>query len=76
MKFLLLLGIFFLVAWAWRSSRSTQKSSPPVKPASKDGKAIEMTACAHCGVHLALADAVTGRKGSYCSPEHRAATES
>jgi uncharacterized protein len=32
-------------------------------------------ACAHCGIHLPRAEAVSGQKGLYCSTEHRSAAQ-
>lgn len=76
MKFLLLLAVVLLAAWAWRSARrdapgADRPPSPP--PAPPDPQ--EMVRCAHCGVHLPRGDAVVGRIGLYCSQEHRQSAE-
>lgn len=77
MKFLLLLAIALLLVWLWRSSRratSASDQNPPTRPASSPGPQ-EMVRCAHCGVHLPHSDAVVGRIGLYCSPDHRQLAE-
>ena len=73
MKYLLVFGLVFLVAWRWRTTReSTMRKQAPrpraVAPA-------EMVACHHCGVHLPAADAVAGRQHLYCCAAHRHAVE-
>jgi uncharacterized protein len=35
------------------------------------GKPVEMVECAHCGVHLAVADALPEGSRLYCSDAHR-----
>ena len=75
MKFLLLLAIVLLLAWLWRSGRRGASSTDAAaRPASPPGPQ-EMVRCAHCGVHLPHSDAVVGRIGLYCSPEHRQLAE-
>ncbi|HBH37249.1 MAG TPA: hypothetical protein DDX06_02565 [Curvibacter sp.] len=75
MKFLLLLAIVLLLVWLWRSGRRANSSADqPDRPASPPGPQ-EMVRCAHCGVHLPHGDAVVGRVGLYCSPEHRQLAE-
>jgi uncharacterized protein len=70
MKFLLFLAIGLLVVWLWRSGRRSDDPSDPATPPPPPGPQ-EMVRCAHCGVHLPHSDAVVGRIGLYCSPEHR-----
>jgi uncharacterized protein len=74
-KFLLLLAIVLLLVWLWRSGRR-DASSPeqPERPASPPDPQ-KMVRCAHCGVHLPHSDALVGRIGLYCSPEHRQLAE-
>lgn len=74
MKFLLFLAIALLVVWLWRSGRRNEKRSDQAAPPPPPGPQ-EMVRCAHCGVHLPHADAVVGRIGLYCSPEHRQLAE-
>ncbi len=76
MKALLVLLAIFVVAWIWRSSRSnanTDTRSPVQKPPA--ATSIDMVACLHCGVHVASAEAVMGKRGAYCSAAHRATAE-
>ena len=74
MKFLLFLAIALLVVWLWRSGRRSEKRSDQAAPPPPPGPQ-EMVRCAHCGVHLPHGDAVVGRIGLYCSPEHRQLAE-
>jgi uncharacterized protein len=72
MKFLFLLLVALVVIWAIKRSR--------VKPPAGSDKPqatspTEMVACAHCGIHLPRAEAVSGQKGLYCSTEHRSAAQ-
>lgn len=74
MKFLLLLVVVFVAAWAWRSGRLTDaaaKQKPAAPPPPQD-----MVSCAQCGVHFPQADAIAGRDGLYCCAEHRQRAES
>lgn len=74
-RILLFVGVALLAVWLWRSSRRTDdEQASDGKPASPTGPQ-EMVRCAHCGLHLPLADAVTGRAGVYCSDEHRQRAE-
>jgi uncharacterized protein len=72
MKYLFIVVVVLIVLWAVKRTRvgkSTQ--SPPTAAASP----TEMVACAHCGIHLPHAEAVSGQKGLYCSTEHRNAAQ-
>lgn len=72
MKFLFLLLVALVVIWAIKRSRV----NPPAgsdKPTA--ASPTEMVACAHCGIHLPRAEAVSGQKGLYCSTEHRSAAQ-
>lgn len=75
MKFFIVLGIVLLVVWLWRSGRrdsaESQRPAPPPTPPHPQ----EMVRCAHCNVHLPRGDALIGRVGYYCSPEHRQLAE-
>jgi len=74
MKFLLFLAIVLVVVWLWRSGRRNEQRSDQAAPQAPPGPQ-EMVRCAHCGVHLPHGDAVVGRIGLYCSPEHRQLAE-
>ncbi|MEK9952076.1 MAG: PP0621 family protein [Curvibacter sp.] len=74
MKFLLFLAIVLLGVWLWRSSRGNEHADRAAPPPDAGGPQ-EMVRCAHCGVHLPHDDAVVGRIGRYCSPEHRQLAE-
>jgi len=80
MKFLLVLGVVLFGIWLWKHNREAAKiarqeqARPPTPPAATATPA-HMVACAHCGLHLPLHEAVTGHSGHYCSDAHRAAHE-
>lgn len=72
MKFLLLIAVVGIALWFLRSkSRGRGDASGQRK---NPGGAQPMLACAHCGVHLPLADAVKDADDRpYCSEAHRLA---
>ncbi len=86
MKFLLLFAAFLGLAWVWRANRSKnqrairhenealKKRNVPA-PHADPVVPVDMVECAHCRLHLAQSEAVRGRKGLYCSPEHQALSE-
>jgi uncharacterized protein len=76
MKYLLVLAVVALAFWLWRNSRKNaklqQKKAAPTRPV-RDvplGAPQPMLRCAACGVHLPTADAVVGKRGSYCTSAH------
>lgn len=77
MKFLLVLAVLAIAWWIWRSQRddasqAARRAAPP--PARPPSLPAEMVACAHCGVHLPLPEAIDGGTGLYfCSEAHRRA---
>ena len=75
MKYALVLGLVLVVFWLWRSSRQASRDDKKQTPASQKptalGKATEIVACQVCQVHLPRNEALTGRRGLYCSAEHR-----
>lgn len=75
MKYLLVFLVVFVVAWRWRSARDGQHQARAQHKATRLLEPANMVACRRCGVHLPEQDAVPGAQGSYCSPAHRAATE-
>ena len=70
MKFLLLVLVALAVIWLWRLNRPSDASkkadTPPATP-----EPLDMLRCLHCGVHVPSAEAVQGKKGPYCSVDHR-----
>jgi uncharacterized protein len=78
-KYLLLFAVVFVVAWHWRSSRRADIAAQQrkVHPAPKaPAGPQDMVQCAHCQVHLGQAESIVGRKGQYCTAEHRTLAES
>lgn len=74
MKFLLFLAVVLLGVWLWRSGRRKEPAERADTPPPASGPQ-DMVRCAHCGVHLPQGDAIVGRIGYYCSPEHRQLAE-
>lgn len=75
MKFLLWALVIYL-AWRWyetKKAKQVEPDPPAPAPAPNAGDAVEtMVACAQCGLHLPLSEAVIG-EGSrhYCCDAHR-----
>ena len=69
MNYLLLLLLALLVLWQWRGWRD-RGGRDQQAPGGSAAHPIEMVACLHCGMHVAVSEAVTGRQGSYCSAAH------
>ncbi len=72
MKYLLLLLVVGYVLWRWREGQAVRRSPPPPDPA-QPGQTIEMVACAHCGVHLPVLQALAVRGVYFCSAAHQKA---
>ncbi|MFY8044681.1 MAG: PP0621 family protein [Rhodoferax sp.] len=69
MKYLLVFGIIFLVAWRWRSSRLQDKREVLTKKQAA-ATPLDIIACAECGVHVPMGESTQGKKGHYCSKAH------
>jgi uncharacterized protein len=78
MKIVLVLIAVLVGVWLFRSSRRASRN--PTKPERSSANPavaqLEMVRCLHCDLHLPKSDAVTGRRGIYCSLEHRQSAES
>jgi uncharacterized protein len=72
MKTLLIFIVLFLIGWRWRNF--TRR--PPKIPRQTPPAALDMVACSQCGVHIPVAEALPGTRGTYCSAGHRQASES
>jgi uncharacterized protein len=84
MKLVLVLLAVLVGIWIFKSSRrgasgsaSANNPGKPANTASPDAnaKALDMVRCSHCDLHLPASDAVQGKAGVYCSPEHRQKAE-
>ena len=53
-----------------RAPRDGASTKPAATPTPKAGPVV-MVACAHCGLHLASADAVADGTQAYCTDAHR-----
>jgi len=72
-KILLLLLALGFGYWLWRVRRQQAVKPPPRPPAKQAAEPQPMARCAHCDVHMARADMVSGHLGLYCSAAHRQA---
>ena len=72
MKYLLLLLLVGYVVWRWREGQAGRKASQQPKT-SEQPQTIEMVACAHCGVHLPVLQALAVRGAYFCSAAHQKA---
>jgi uncharacterized protein len=74
----LILLVVIAAIWFFKSSRRGANGTN--KPASKqhdatDVKSLEMVRCQFCEIHLPRPDAIEGKKGIYCSLEHKRRAE-
>jgi uncharacterized protein len=83
-KYLLLLAVVFLAFWWLRRGRGGDESARKPRQEAPGGghrkgapgpaEPTPMLACAHCGVHLPRAEAVSDADGrAYCGEAHRLA---
>lgn len=78
MKLVLVFAVVLIGFFVWRSNRASAKRvPPPVRPPAKAdaGSAIEMVRCDVCGLHCPKVDAVAGKRGLYCTAQHRQQAE-
>lgn len=76
MKFLLVLAVVVVMALLWLGRRRGGPPPAPRAPARRVPPAppAEMTACAHCGLHLPASEALRDAQGRpYCGQAHRLA---
>ena len=70
MKFLLWALVIYL-AWRWYETKKV-KASGDAEPAPASGDGAEkMVACAQCGIHVPMSEAVRGASKYYCCEAHR-----
>jgi uncharacterized protein len=70
LRVLLLVGLAWVIWLVWRKSQARDQSAAPPAQSTAAG-AEAMRQCAECGVHLPDSQALPGRGGHFCSPEHR-----
>jgi uncharacterized protein len=81
LRFLLIFFLILVLVFYWRNRHTRDDQSQTKsksKPMPSSTPAIEMVACAHCGLHLARDSAVQGRKSLqawYCGEPHRRLSE-
>ncbi len=74
MKYLLVLAVVFIGVWIWRSNRGG-RMPPPGRSGTDAPRVIEMVRCDVCGIHCAKLDALPGKRGVYCTAQHRSQAE-
>jgi len=73
MKFLMIILLVLVCIWLWRNNRPQLPRSK--KPTGTPTGALDMVRCAHCSVHVPSTETIQGKKGLYCSEEHRLRAE-
>lgn len=77
MKFVLLLLLVLIGVLLWRTKRPAATRPDPNQPPSQPApEALDMVRCTWCAVHVPVAEAVQGKNGPYCCPDHRRQAES
>jgi uncharacterized protein len=74
MRLLLVLLLVLFGIWLWRSNREARVGLKQEKPMAAQPP-LDMVGCTLCSVHVAVVDAVQGRKGPYCCADHRQRAE-
>ena len=74
MKFILVLIAVFVLLWLLRGGLR-RGNPPPASKSSDPARPLPMLACAQCGIHLPMNEALPGRGGVFCGEAHRAAFE-
>lgn len=74
LKILVVVLVVVVAGWFWMARRRIGQASRPAADAARKGALAPqaMVSCAHCGLHLPAADAVTAGDRHYCSAAHRA----
>lgn len=66
-RLLFWIAIIFAAIWVWR--RYISKPKRP-RPQPREDAAAPMVRCAHCGVHVPKAQALSQEQSWYCSQRH------
>jgi uncharacterized protein len=73
MKFLFIFLLVLAGIWLWRTKRP--QITRTKKQAGTPTDVLNMVSCAHCSIHVPAEEAVQGKKGAYCSTDHRQRAE-
>ena len=73
MKLLLIILLVLAGIWLWRTQRPQVTRTK--KPVGEPTDVLNMVSCAHCSVHVPAGEVVQGKKGAYCSADHRQRAE-
>ena len=73
MKYLVVLGLVFVVFWLWRSARqrAVDSRAHSASTAMREPVKTEIVACDFCHVHLPRTEALIAGDGTFCSEAHR-----
>lgn len=74
MKYLIFLLAVVVLLWLLRGALRGRNLPPGAQPP-KGALPQQMLACAQCGIHLPLNEALPGRGGVFCGDAHREAYE-
>lgn len=66
MKILTILIAIAAIYWIWRTLSGSRRRVQPRQQA----KEQNMVACAHCGLHVPVAEAIASAEQYYCCKEH------
>jgi uncharacterized protein len=74
------LALALVIFWVMRAARGGKPHQP--LPKEKDAArqppialVQDMVSCAHCGLHLPIGEAISGKNALYCTPEHQRQAE-
>jgi uncharacterized protein len=71
MKFLLVLLVVGVVLWLMGARLRGPGAGVPRRRKPAAAEPVQMVQCAHCGLHLPAADALSEGSRLYCSDAHR-----
>jgi len=71
-KYLLLLLLVGYGVWRWRVGQRA-RAAPPRPAGLAQAEPIAVVACARCGLHVPITQAVTSGARYFCSASHREA---
>jgi len=70
MKYLLWIGLLFVIYWFLRNNKRRKPNAPETQ---RPREPEQMVTCAHCGVHLPISESITARGQHFCSTNHQLA---
>jgi uncharacterized protein len=78
MKIIMVLVVVLIGIWLFRSNRRADNGAAAHKqrPPHAANSPQDMVRCQLCDLHLPMIDAIQGKHGVYCCPEHLKRVES